>query len=194
MPARIETFRHPLSDPLDEFFIFNGPPVFGGGGLYWKIPPWVAGLGDKARREIEDVFKQNVQLKKQLNECRKEKSELKAILEKAESAYREKHPTSHQRNVAVVQVLGLSKGKRPPEHDPKQIYREYVYLVRKEGLTRDEAVAKITGIYQRNSKKALVKVLRDEKEKLIDGWKKANPSRAVYLKKFLRNLVPTSPR
>ena len=98
---------------------------------------------------------------------------------------------SDKRNALVVQTIGLSKGIVPKRVDKKNIYFDYVKLVRKEGFSRNESAEKIRKAYGLNSHNAVCKFLYTYRKSLLEKWKQQHPTMYIEIKRRLKGMIPS---
>ena len=153
MLGLIKKYRHPTNDEFAEHMIFIDPDTPNIDGRANVDPDFL----DKIRKEnipadilvaIEEYVKKAELSKIELEECKHELEELKETFRKASCIYKKNgYKSSGERNTATVQALGLSTGRRQKEVNKKKVYVDYLRLVRKEGIPRQNAVKKVQELH-----------------------------------------------
>jgi len=125
-------------------------------------------------------------------QCKDELSELKAKFTDAQCIFNKySNERSDKRNALVVQTIGLSIGIVAKRVNKKNLYFDYVKLVRKEGFSRNEAAEKIRKAYGLNSHNAVCKFLYAYRKSLLERWKQQHPSLYVEIKRRLKGIIPS---
>ena len=187
-------YRHPVGNghSNSEHEIFFGDTGFDVGAV--GSPPWtrhesLLNLPEPLQSEIREYAIEAETDKYRLRRLRQEAAGLRELLAKAREAYNSPD-NSHNRNVRVVQVLGLSTGKRPSA-DHYAAYERYVKLVRNEGRKREDALKTVQREFDYNSvdaaRKKLFEMLREVKE----WWKTSGKIKPDNLEKYWKGLVPS---
>jgi len=190
-------YRHPVNDPFVERMIFIDPqgPSFRGSAFH--VPLFVdqmksLGVEGELLAEIEQHTIEAERCKLERIEFNNKAEHLERLFDEAEIAFRDKSLTrSTQKNARVVQTLGLSTGKPAKRFDADKAWETYVIeLVRKQGLSREDAANKIKEQFGYASYDATVKRLRDNWNALKTKWKTTAPDSLPSVMRYLAKLVP----
>jgi hypothetical protein len=197
MLSMLPPYRHPVNGELVEYMIFFDPDCVSITGLGYEQPAFVEalekeGVADDVLTAVKMYICDSERCMIEHAQCRNDFGELKSIMSEAQRVYdenRDKRP--ERRNALVVQVLGLSTGFSPKRIDKKKTYVDYVKLIRKDGLSRKEAVEVIRKKHGLNSndstKKALFQYLKSHCEKLAQQ----HPSMFPDIEKRLKGHIPS---
>ncbi len=147
-------YRHPVNDFIVEGWIFFAGFELDCVSNSWNTPDWFDELTripsipklllDQVRQYVK-----NSELKKiDLNSTKNELLQKNALLDNAYDDFqpRVKKEKYYIRAKRVVEGLGLPE-KRRDAHDPEDLYKTYVRLVRHEGLSRKKATFKVANIF-----------------------------------------------
>ena len=197
MLSMLPPYRHPVNGELVEHMIFFDPDCAGITGLGYEQPAFVEalekeGVADNLLKAAKNYVRKSELSIIELSQCKNELDELKLIFSEAKRIYNENcDKRSDRRNALVAQAIGLSTGLTPKRIDIKKIYFDYVYLIRKDGFSRKDAVAATQKKHDLNSndstKKALFQYLKSHCEKL----EQQHPSMFPDIKKRLKGLIPS---
>jgi hypothetical protein len=207
MLSELPPYRHPDNGAEAEYMIFFGPDCLKLDGRGYEQPVFVQALEKvDVPKTIMGAVKEYVRecelSKMELVQCKDELGELKAKFSEAKQIYDEnRQGHSYKRNTKVVQFLELSTG-----HPTKRIYRnrlyfDYVTLVRKEGLSRKDAVEAIKKKYGISSCDRTIQILFNYRRTLFKMWDDIDQNKKQdrdYLpmlpriKKRLRGLIPST--
>ena len=197
MLSMLPPYRHPVNGELVEHMIFFDPDCAGITGLGYEQPAFVEalekeGVADDVLTAVKMYICDSERCMIEHAQCRNDFGELKSIMSEAQRVYdenRDKRP--ERRNALVAQAIGLSTGLTPKRIDIKKIYFDYVYLIRKDGFSRKDAVAATQKKHDLNSndstQKALFQYLKSHCEKL----EQQHPSMFPDIKKRLKGLIPS---
>jgi len=197
MLSIVPPYRHPANNELAEYMIFFDPDcIMVSGMMIYKQPGFIEALDKKGvTDDILTAIKEYVRESElhiiELAKCKDELGELSAIFSEAQLVYDvHRDERSDKRNALVVQAIGLSTGFAPKRVDEKKIYFDYVKLVRKKGLSRDEAVEAIRRTYDLASGNAAIKFLTAYRKSILEKWKRSHASIYPEIEKRLKRLIP----
>lgn len=140
--------------------------------------------------EIEKYVRDSEVRRNQLATCEYERNALRKIIQAAEVIYRENIGIrSSERNKLVVQALGLSSGKREENIDKEKVYKDYLDLVRKKGMSRREATETVQQMHEIQSFDATLKVLFSYRKELLDKLEADSPLVKPEVQKYTEGLI-----
>ncbi|MEA1923913.1 MAG: hypothetical protein U9N63_14830 [Pseudomonadota bacterium] len=196
----LPAYRWPVPDCFAEHMIFFDPL---GKGLKLEaiaVSDTLAMI--KARKNgdtdtLNELMADKVALVKARNESYK-LLEAEAYLEHGKRTY--KNTKGKERNSALARSLGLSTGVRQGEIKARQMYKDYVELVRKKGCSRQDALEAVTSKYHLSSEDAALqhltlelRAIRKAAKNIVktreDGSSSGECIRDIILK-HLKGLLP----
>lgn len=194
-------YRHPYS-PESEYMIFYDPEHLSIGGTLFQEPSFLkdlieVGVPDNLLDIIKNHVHESEKCKAELLTCKNELNEYKALFANAEKVYNENHGNrsdlrSDTRNALVVQALGLSTGKRVKDDRKRQAYFDYVTLIRKKGMSREDAVEELLKKYKSGSHESIIKGLYDHRATIYKYWEQQKmPKMVSKIKAILRGMIPS---
>ena len=193
MLGLLEPYRQPTNNGLAERLFFFDPdrlkwPTWSG----YEAPSFLKtleqeGIADDLLKSIREYVRESELRKIELSEC----SKLKRKFSDAERIYANSLGSSAKRNAAVVRALGLSTGRRPPKFDGYKLWVDYVFLVRKKGMSPSQALKKVHKKHGRQSEDATLKVLNDQRTSLLTKIAHQYSEMHGEAKKRLERFVPT---
>lgn len=197
MLSLLPLYRHPANNELAEHMIFFDPDCININGLGYQWPKFInnlekKGIGEDLLTIIKKYVRESELRIIELMQCKDELSELKAKFTDAQCIFNKyRNERSDKRNALVVQTIGLSIGIVAKRVNKKNLYFDYVKLVRKEGFSRNEAAEKIRKAYGLNSHNAVCKFLYAYRKSLLERWKQQHPSLYVEIKRRLKGIIPS---
>ena len=197
MLSLLRPYRHPTNDVYTEYMIYFDPEFMSSSGSAYQIPNFIKmleeeGIDNDILTAIKEYVRESELRIIELAQCKDELNELKTKISYAQQIYEENHhERSDKRNALVVQAIGLSTGRRPERINKKSAYQDYVILIRKEGMSRNEAAEVIQEKYDFNSYDATLKLLHECRSSLIKKWEQQHPSMLPEIKKRLKGLIPS---
>ncbi len=195
MLSLLPLYRHPTADIFGEYMQFIDYDCMEISMTAYQVPLFLNQLKKTVVEpalieEIKLYVEVSEQSKNALSVCQSKLTDLENILSDVQKVYdKYSHERSEKRNSRVVQVLGLSTGKRAKDFDHKKLYIEYVHLVRKDGLSRIIAVEELMNKYLR-SYDTILNILNTQRSNVIKKWKEKSPSLAPMIRKRLKGFVP----
>ena len=194
MLALLPPYRHPTADEFSEYMIFIDPDCFGGSLTGYQVPSFLKELqkvvGEKLFNEIAEYTKEAESNKITTAKYKSEAQEVAARLESAKRGYCDNNDRADARNCQVAQTLGFSTGVPSKRIDYKLAYKSYVYLVRKSGKSREDAIVQIKKEYGFNSRDATIKALYKYREIMLEKWEQDCPTLLHKIKDQLKGLIP----
>lgn len=197
MLSLLPLYRHPTNDEFTENMIYFDPDFMSINGSAYKQPDFItkleeAGIDSDTLTAIREYVRDSELRIIELAQCKDELNELKTMFPDAKKIYEEnRHERSDKRNALVVQAIGLSTGHPTERINKRKAYFDYVTLVRKEGMSRNEAVKAIQKKYDFSSYDATLKLLYEYRTSLFKKWEQQHPSMLPKIKKRLKGLVPS---
>jgi len=188
-------YRHPANDIFAEYMQFIDYDCMDLSMTMRHAPSFLdllkqSDLDPEIVSGIDEYVQEADQNKLALCKCQAALEELKNTFEKAQSVYEANSgERSGKRNAQVVQVLGFSTGARKKDFDYKKVYVDYVHLVRKNGLSRRDAVKRLAKEYSR-SYDTIRNVLNEKKAIMLKQWEEKSPALAPQIRKRLKGFVP----
>ena len=196
MLALLKPYRHPANDEMSENMIFIDPD---GMKIYMQGHELPQFLLDLEKEEIAAdtlaVIKEYVRKSEvrtiELNGCINKLNELKTRFATAEQIFKKYRsaPRKETRNSEIVKAIGLSTGTRKKEYNDKEVYVDYVTLIRKKGLARRSAVEELSDNYSL-SYGTVINILNEQKSIVIKRWEESSPTLVPQIIKRLKGLVP----
>jgi len=197
MYSMLKPYRHPANDKLAESMIFFGPDSIQLNMTGCQDPPFIKALEkEKIPNDLLANIKEYVQESElriiALGKCENKLHLLEEKISTAQQIYDKlKSSRPDHRNSQVVKAMGLSTGYRPKRLKKKTVYVDYVNLVRKKGMSREDAVEIVKEKYVINSEDSTLRHLHDHRKTVIDKWGQKYPSTTPEIKKRLRGLIPS---
>lgn len=197
MLSLLPFYRHPANNELAEYMIFFDPNCINVNGLGYQWPQFIddlkkKGIAEDLLKTIKKYVRESELQTIDLMQCKDELSDLKAMFKDAQRIYNKyRNERPDKRNALVAQTIGLSSGVVPKRVNKKNLYFEYVKLVRKKGFPRNEAVEKIRKAYGLNSHNAVCKFLYAYRKSLLEIWKQQDPSLYFEIKRRLKGIIPS---
>ena len=188
-------YRHPTFDKFGEYQVFFGPDGFLSTGKMYSPPQFMKPLQEKISislfNEIAEYVREAELNKIELFEHKNKAHEITTLLANAHQRYKKSGSRADKKNAMVVKLLGFSTGTPRKRIDHGQAYKDYVYLLRRNGLPRKDAVAQIQKKYGFQSKDSTLKSLHESRKGVLTQWKETEPTMLSRIKEHLDGLVPS---
>lgn len=207
MLSFLEGYRHPVDGKDRERMIFhavfptseiNGCFAAFEGGQPLSKAEVEKGVPDPLRSRIIgymiDCEITNRELRLVRSELEQAKNELDALSELVNRAREEYRPVrkgedASKRARRVAAVFDLTNGKRKKEYTDHELYALYVNLVRKNGDSREDAIASVADSFDL-AKNTVLQHLNSSIAKVKKKWRNEAPQAWPAHEKYLKELVP----
>lgn len=195
MLSLLPFYLHPSSGLDQERIRFMGDLSINLKFVGWSEPEFLTHLkkenvSDEIIEEIQKYVRESEVQRGQLSAYKSQRNALEKITQDAERIYRENlDKRSSERNKKVVQYLGLSSGKREEHINKEKVYVDYLDLVRKKGMSLQEATETVQEMHNILSVDATLKILFAYRKERLDYLEVNNPVIKPFFEKYTKGLI-----
>lgn len=194
MLSLLPLYRHPSSCADQEKGRFFGNLSCNLKLNAWSEPEFLnrlrqAKVDEGIIAQIEKYVRDSEKRRYEFAECICERNSLGKIFNETESLYKNNIGIrASERNKLVVQSLGLSSGNRESKIDKKKLYADYLYYVRKKGLSRRKATEIVRRKHNIQSLDATLKHLFSYRKEILDNFD-GDDTVKEFFSKYTKGLI-----